>query len=327
MKILVVGSAGYVGSALCEFFVKQGYEVDGVDLGYFTRNIPWPKHTRIKAAADLRLNEDISKDSHDALIYLCGHSSVAMCANRESTAKSNIMDFVHVLDLWERTNPEKPFIYASSSSVYGASNQGDNLDETWAGFVPINNYDLTKYVGDLYAQASKVNFYGLRFGTVNGCSRNLRTDVMINAMVNSAFLTKQIQLYNKHVYRPILGIGDLIHAVSSILYKPNKPGIYNLASFQLTAGEIAHEVCRVINLCGIKTEVVEHPAVPIEKAANAKLQSTTYDFRVDCSKFKTAYAWLPIASVESLTIELKLQYTHKIYPEGQWEGTKRDHAF
>ena len=58
-----------------------------------------------------------------------------------------------------------------------------------------NNYDISKHCIDLYAEKSDLQYYGLRFGTLNGYAPITRTDVMINAMTSSALLNGEIKLY------------------------------------------------------------------------------------------------------------------------------------
>jgi nucleoside-diphosphate-sugar epimerase len=91
--------------------------------------------------------------------------------------------------------PSQKLIYASSSSVYGNVADG-YVDETYTNFIQHNQYDTTKYMIDLYAQLFNVEFYGLRFGTVNGASSHVRNDVMLNAMTHSAINAGEIKLFS-----------------------------------------------------------------------------------------------------------------------------------
>ena len=72
---------------------------------------------------------------------------------------------------------------------------------------------------------------------------------MINAMVNSAMNDGHIKLYIKDTMRPILGINDLCGAVKTIVNSDeDKRGLYNLASFNKTAEQIAYEVADVMSV-------------------------------------------------------------------------------
>jgi nucleoside-diphosphate-sugar epimerase len=148
-----------------------------------------------------------------------------------------VSNFVGLLDKLK----SQKFIYASSASVYSNTNK-KRITEDYSYYVPGSYYDLTKKEIDFYSKLSKINYYGLRLGTVCGYSPNFRNDVMINRMIESARKNNLIELHNPSIYRPILGINDLLRAIESII-KKNKPiGIYNLASINSSVKNISGEV-------------------------------------------------------------------------------------
>jgi nucleoside-diphosphate-sugar epimerase len=204
-----------------------------------------------------------------------------MCENNLLGAfNNNVRNFVNLLPKIEG----KVFIYASSSSVYGNIDVKEATEECNA-YQPNNFYDLNKSEIDNYAKLfNNIDFYGLRFGTVNGSSPNLRTDIMINAMVNTAKEKGIIKVNNPGISRPILYVFDLCRAIDAILYKNNsQPGIYNLASFNSTVDKIATEVASHLK---IPIEYQELPAYVISKT---KLQSRAYDFSISSKKFETNF--------------------------------------
>ena len=283
-KILLIGGNGYIGSKLQEVL-----DVDVMDINWFSEaDSHWlgdykdltPKHYK----------------PYDTIILLAGHSSVKMSeGNLNSCFNNNVRNFI---DLIEKLDKQK-LIYASSSSVYGSVG-GKTVNEKYYGFEPYNQYDISKHTADLYAQKSNVEYYGLRFGTVNGSSPVLRTDVMINAMVNSALKDGHIKLYIKDTMRPILGINDLCRAVTSIVESDeDKRGLYNLASFNKTAEQIAYEVADVMGV-----EVKEYEADPTQ-IKNAKSQTKAYNFSISTLKFRREYKFKFQDTVESLAVDLK----------------------
>ena len=110
-----------------------------------------------------------------------------MCDDKFSSWNNNVRNFATLL---KKLNGTK-FIYASSSSVYGNTTQ-DEIDEEFLDFSPINFYDMAKLHIDHLAKLSDTEYYGLRFGTVNGPAPHIRTDVMINAMTNTAAARSRI---------------------------------------------------------------------------------------------------------------------------------------
>ena len=277
-KILLIGGSGYIGSRL-----QESLDVDVIDINWFNDSesgIDYSELTR----------EDYSK--YDTIILLAGHSSVKMSeGNLNSCFNNNVRNFI---DLIEKLDKQK-LIYASSSSVYGSVG-GKTVNEKYYGFEPYNQYDISKHTADLYAQKSNIEYYGLRFGTVNGNSPVLRTDVMINAMVNSALKDGHIKLYIKDTMRPILGITDLCRAIETIVESnEDKRGLYNLASFNKTAEQIAYEVADVMGV-----EVKEYEVDPTQ-IKNTKSQTKAYNFSISTLKFRREYKFKFQDTVESIT--------------------------
>ena len=281
MKILIIGGCGYIGSRVYKYFEDSSHSVDTVDLEWFG-NFSNPNNLNIdyKSLTKEFLNK------YQTIILLAAHSSVQMCqGNLLPVFKNNVSNFIDLLSL---INKDQSFIYASSSSVYG-NISADYVDETCDEFVPYNYYDLSKQQIDAYSKLSDKTFFGLRFGTVNGPSPNFRKDIMINAMTSSALNEKKVKCFNADTNRPILSISDLCRAISSITENGNysNRGIYNLASFNSTAGEIASSVAKTLN---VTCEYIDNDNEETEKA-NPKLKSKYYDFSIDCSKFKNEFSF------------------------------------
>jgi UDP-glucose 4-epimerase len=277
-KILILGGTGYIGSALFLYLKKKNYIVDTVDIEWFG-NIVNPKNIR----KDFASLEKKLLDQYDIVILLAAHSSVAMCEdNMLPSFKNNIQNFVFLL---EKLTHQK-LIYASSSGVYGSA--GVRLmSEKEDRYVPTNYYDLTKKTIDYYALLSGVECYGLRFGTVNGWSPNLRTDLMINKMIEAAKKTKKIHIFNSHVSRAILGITDLCRVMGTIIEADDKRGIYNIGSFNKTVKEIASDVAEMLQ--GIT--IINMGEKNINKV---------YNFAIDTTKFEQTFGFTFHDSVRTL---------------------------
>ena len=99
--------------------------------------------------------------------------------------------------------------------------------------------------------------------------------------------------------RPILGINDLIRAIITIIdYNEDKRGIYNLASFNKSAEEIAYEVGRFINKPVVEREVSNN-------IINPKLQTVCYDFKINTHKFEDTFNFKFNDTIESIVNSLK----------------------
>lgn len=238
-NVLILGANGYIGSRLTQI-LSQYHMVTGIDIGWFASSgdsVICDYHTLTKG----------TYDNYDVIIVLAGHSSVKTCEGPiQSPWLNNVTNFT---DLLGKTNNQL-IIYASSSSVYGNRIPGKTHSEEVTRFYPVNNYDVTKYVLDLHAETALLqgrNVIGLRFGTVNGWAPVLRTDVMINAMYETAIKTNTIQITNSHISRAILGLEDLCSAIKLCIDKPVL-GIYNLASFNITVAQLGQVVANELDV-------------------------------------------------------------------------------
>jgi nucleoside-diphosphate-sugar epimerase len=286
-KVLLIGGNGYIGSFL-SFNLKDKYDIEIVDVNWFSG---------IDGGIDFKNLDESYIKSFDSVILLAGHSSVKMCdTDMMSSFNNNVDNFIKLVS---KLNKTQKFIYASSSSVYGHT--GNSIvDETYKIFEPNNYYDLSKQVIDMYVTKNDINYYGLRFGTVNGWSPRLRSDIMINAMANSAKTDGHIKLYIKDIMRPILGIKDLCRAIEVMIdCDEDKRGIYNLASFNNTSEGIAKGVSSVMNI-----PVVEYNILDLEKITNVKLQTTAYNFAIDSSKFEREFNFKFNETIETITKSL-----------------------
>lgn len=264
-SILVIGGAGYVGSRLRVELAKQ-HAVDSVDCC-------WYHYDETSRRTDYAKLTTGDLDKYDVIVLLAGHSSVASCVGPITDPwLNNVTNFTELL----KKLTGQTLIYASSASVYGNSTPGElHKESSRKPFIPVNNYDITKYSLDLEAVKAIDNgldVVGLRFGTVNGWAPYLRTDVMINAMYDSAIHYNEIKVTNKHINRALLGIDDLCRAIETVIKTP-KPGIYNLASFNTTVADIA-------------TTVAEKLQVKLNDRGNT---INAYDFGLDCSLFERKY--------------------------------------
>ena len=265
-KVLILGGNGYIGSRLRQVLGEHHF-VKSNDICWFAHD----------ETSDRRDYQKLTREElaeFEVVVVLAGHSSVPSCNGAlPGPWLNNVTNFT---DLLEKLD-DQLVIYASSASVYGNSAPGERHKETNKIFVPVNNYDVTKYALDQQAIIANLNgrrIIGLRFGTVNGWAPNLRVDVMINSMYHSVQMGTGIQVMNKQISRAMLGIEDLCRAVNRCIERP-VPGIYNLASFNATVGEIAKAVSAKLGV-----DIVDRGATvnAYDFALDTRLFEQTFDF-------------------------------------------------
>jgi nucleoside-diphosphate-sugar epimerase len=279
-SVLIIGSEGYIGSRIAHD-LQNVYDIHGIDICWFGQS---NNYTEVKDYNQLT-KEELSK--YHTVILLAGHSSVKMCDGPVLSSWSNNVN--NFIDLVNKLDKGQILIYASSGSVYGSTNI-TSVEDVPLKFKPINNYDLTKYSLDVHAEKFIQNGYniiGLRFGTVNGWSPNIREELMINSMTKKAIREGSISINNKTIKRPILGISDISKAMTKIIEEPIS-GVYNLASFNDTVQSISTYISNSLD-------------ANIEETINI---SGAYDFNMSTDKFQSVYNFNFNESIESIVNEL-----------------------
>ena len=238
MKVLVTGSAGFIGSALSISLLDRGYEVVGIDnhndyydpelkQARLNRHIGHPNYRHIRMdIEDQKLVESLFKEHHfDAVVNLAAQAGVRYSIeNPLAYINTNIVGFTHILEGC-RHNKVSHLVYASSSSVYGSNTNmpfsiHDNVDH------PLSLYAASKKANELMAHTYS-NLYdlpttGLRFFTVYGPWG--RPDMALFKFTKAILSGEKIQVFNygKH-RRDFTYIDDIVEGVIRILDKPAMP--------------------------------------------------------------------------------------------------------
>lgn len=285
-KVLIIGGNGYIGSRVIHD-LESLYEIHSIDICWFGKR---QEYNEVKDYKDLT-KEELSK--FDAVVLLAGHSSVKMCDGPIfSSWNNNVNNFIELISKLDKS---QTLIYASSGSVYGLSS-GSSVEDSIIKFKPINHYDLTKFSLDTQAQkfiGQGYKIVGLRFGTVNGWSPNIREELMINSMFKRSVYEKEFYINNKNIKRPILGIGDISRSINVIIENP-VPGIYNLSSFTDTVDNISRYICNEIH-----SEIIETPDI-----------KGIYDFDMNTEKFQKTYDFIFKENISSIVQELSSNITN-----------------
>ena len=235
MKILVTGSAGFIGSALTLKLLERGDTVIGVDNhnDYYdpslkearlARHIGHPNYThlRIDLADKDAMDECFAKHNPRRVVNLAGQAGVRYSTeNPCAYINSNIVGFAHVLEGCRLYGVEH-LVYASSSSVYGANTKlpfsiHHNVDH------PLSLYAATKKSNELmahsYSHIYKLPTTGLRLFTVYGPWS--RPDMALCKFTKAILSNQKIELYNygKH-RRDFTYIDDIVQGIILTLDRP-----------------------------------------------------------------------------------------------------------
>ena len=241
MKVLVTGSAGYIGRGVVQRLVALGHEVVGIDDD--PRDAP---HTEYSNICELG-REPL--ECVTSVIHLCGVSlapdrsdfdAVIWQANEEGTRV--------VLERAEQANVQR-FVLASSASVFeGIGTESAGLD---MHLFPLSPYGRSKAGAERMLRGSTIpKRIALRKGTIVGVGTDphpdiMRWDLVIHNMTASAIRNKTIMVSGDgSMNRPILSWKRAVklYSEAATAELPDGSYIYNLTDVNVTLMEIAREV-------------------------------------------------------------------------------------
>jgi UDP-glucuronate 4-epimerase len=251
MKILVTGSAGFIGFHLAKKLLELKhfvYSIDNIN-NYYDLKLKKSRLSILKKfdnfnfyKIDLinknKINKIIKKYDIKIIIHLAAQAGVRYSVDfPEPYFQSNILGFYNILEI-SKENNIKHLIFASSSSVYG---DGKNfpLKESSSTDKPLSFYAATKKSNELMAHAYS-NIYklpttALRFFTVYGTLG--RPDMAIFNFTDSISKSKKIKLFNYGKNsRDLTHIDDIINMLIKIINRPSKKNIPN-QTFNLGNGK------------------------------------------------------------------------------------------
>ena len=225
MRILITGDLGYVGSVLVPTLVQRGYEVVGLDIGYFADCTLGPtqdKHQRI--SKDIRSVSADDVQGVDVIIHLAGLSNDPAGELQPELTEQINLDATIRLGQLAKSAGVKRFIYASSQSMYGISSASEELEEDLSEKLPLTTYARTKWEAEIALkklQSDSFSVICFRPSTVFGVSPRLRCDIVFNNFVACAYTTGKIEILSDGTpWRPVVHIRDVCSAFIAGLEAP-----------------------------------------------------------------------------------------------------------
>ncbi len=223
--VLVVGGAGYIGSLVVRALLKRGFRVRVLDnLVYGSSAIEEVlDHPRLEfMRGDCRNIQDVvsSMRGAGAVIHLAAIVGDPACDQDHKTAQEINFAATRMMIEIAKGEQVQRFIFASSCSVYGASEAV--MDEN-SQVQPISLYADTKVDSEqVLLAAANASFHPtiLRFSTIFGLSPRPRFDLVVNLLTAKALKEKVVTIYNGEQWRPFLHVADAAAAIMRVLEAP-----------------------------------------------------------------------------------------------------------
>ena len=226
MKAFVSGCAGFIGSHLTESLLADGHTVLGVDA--FTPNYDHAQKlsnlARAQASEAFELvTLDLAEgdlgtlvDGCDVIFHLAAEPGVrnSWGATFAPYVKNNITALQNLLEA-ARRQPERRFVYASSSSIYGQASRFPTSEDVEPA--PFSPYGVTKLAGEHLCGAYRMNFgldvVALRYFTVYGPRQ--RPDMAFNIFSHRLLRGEAIELFGGDQTRDFTYVSDIVAATRS----------------------------------------------------------------------------------------------------------------
>jgi nucleoside-diphosphate-sugar epimerase len=223
--VLVIGGAGYIGSALLPKLLEDGYRVRVLDMFlYGTEPIAnVAKHPRLELVkGDFRQVDKVvtAMKGMDAVIHLGAIVGDPACDLDEQVTIDINLSATQMIAQVAKASGISRFVFASTCSVYGAC---DDLLDEHSEVIPISLYGQTKLAAERGLQQLSDHLFMptiVRFATIYGLSGRMRFDLVINLLTAKAKTEGVITVHGGDQWRPFVHVDDAALAVLKVLQAP-----------------------------------------------------------------------------------------------------------
>ena len=252
MKILLIGGAGYVGSAITSTLLKNGHEISVLDNFVYNNQsaiqpfIGDPSYQIVKG--DMGNYSDLDKvyNNQDAVVVLAGLVGDPITKKFPEQSKSvNEEAIKNCIDYFDDKSI-KNLIFISTCSNYGLIKEDELADEEFQ-LSPLSLYAKAKVAAEKYIleKKGKVNYSAtvLRFATAFGLSPRMRFDLSVSEFTKELFSGNELLVFDEHTWRPYCHIRDFGRLIEKVLTAEK-----NIIDFEVfnAGGEINNHTKKMI---------------------------------------------------------------------------------
>jgi nucleoside-diphosphate-sugar epimerase len=293
-SVLLIGGAGYVGSSLLPSLLLRGYKVRLLD-GFIYGEEP------ILGCLDhpnLEIMKADFRNLHDVVCAMRGVQSVihlgaivgdpACSLDEDLTIEVNLLATRTIAEV-AKANGVRKLIFASSCSVYGAS---DEILNERSELKPVSLYARSKIACERVLLAMRDRNFTpviLRFGTIYGLSGRTRFDLVVNLLTAKAVVDGEITVIGKNQWRPFVHVHDAARSVLAALEARTEQlsdTVFNVGSDEqnYTLGQVGELISAM---------------VPNAELICTESQADRRNYRVDFSRIRTVLNFEPEWTLES----------------------------
>ncbi len=236
MRILITGTAGFIGYHAAAALLQSGHTIKGIDSlnSYYDPRLKQARLEQLSRYENFTFEHADTADAgaltkaagsqrYDVILHLAAQAGVRHAlADPDAYTQSNLVGQANVLELARHMQGLQHLVYASSSSVYGNDTRPP-FSETARADRPISYYGATKRAAELmthsYSELFGLRATGLRFFTVYGPWG--RPDMAYWMFTDAILNGKAIKLFGDgQLRRDFTWIGDIVPAILAVLGRP-----------------------------------------------------------------------------------------------------------
>lgn len=316
-RVLVIGGAGYIGSVLTGMLLERGYSVTVLDnLLYGTHGIDeYREHDAFSLIdGDMRSIETVMDaiQGVDAVVHLGALvGDPASSINTQKTLELNYHSVTMVAEICKYHQINR-FVFASTCSVYGRSEQPDELLTESSPLNPTSLYAKSKIESEralLNMRDENFSPTILRKATVYGLSPRMRFDLVVNILCAKAHDEGTIPIFGGSQYRPNIHVADVAQAYIDCLEAPIEKidgEVFNVGSNEQNYR--IEEIGEIVSNCFPEAEIDHQREKEDERS-----------YQVDFAKIEDCLGYKASRTVRDGCIEIK-----EALESGQFEDYSAD---
>lgn len=243
-RILITGGAGYVGQHVVNLLKDRCIVYDSLlYANEYLKPVPFIR-------GDVNDYSQLAKTLKevDCVVWLAAVVGDAACMVNPRNAIATNQEAVQFL----AENFDGPIIFPSSCSVYGV-NEAVATEES--ELAPLSLYAQTKIQAEKHLVGK--NALILRLGTLHGVSERMRFDLVVNVLTMNAITRGKIEVFGGRQFRPLLSVKDLAEFIAAQVDQTWTPGVYNLATENLSIVDVARVVEEEVSNIQVETVQTE----------------------------------------------------------------------